>query len=130
MALRSRVLHARNDDSGPVHPLGTDLNFSYLLYHIFLGRPQSNPPIFIIVPGLIQSLSSLHSTRPNHVNLNFSINKMTGSNPNNAPSFALIFPSIKVNPHIHPIMLSSVQLYLMPSDKSQQLIVTIHYNQQ
>ena len=55
-----------------------------------------------------QSVLSLHFERPNHLNLPFSIAKLTGSNLNNSLSFAFYFLSFKVNRHIHLITLNSV----------------------
>ena len=50
------------------------------------------PSTSIIVQHLIQSVSSLHSTCPNHLSLPFLITELTGSNPNSSLNSALSLP--------------------------------------
>jgi len=71
-------------------------------HHDFLRHPLGLVrSTSIIVPYLIQSVSSLHSMCPNHLNVTFLVTKMTGSNPNSTLNSEFFFLSCKVNLHIH-----------------------------
>jgi len=91
---------------------GQTKSFHFLLdaiHHVFLGRPLGLVhSTSITVQHLIQSVSSLRSMCPNHLNPPFFITELTGSNPNSSLNSALFFLSFEVNVHIHLIMLSSV----------------------
>ena len=78
-------------------------------HQVFFGRPLALiPSTSHVIQRLTQSLSSFHSTCPNHLNLLFLIIKLTGSNPKRSPSFSLFFLSFSLTPHIHLIILISV----------------------
>jgi len=68
-----------------------------------------------VIQRLTQSLSSVRSTRPNHLNLLFLIIKLTGSNPKSSLDFFTFLPLIQLNPthpsdHIH---FSAIQLQFL-----------------
>ena len=58
-----------------------------------------NPSTSHVIQHLTQSLSSFHSTCPNHLDLLFLIIKLTGSNPKSSLSSSFFFLSFRL-PHI------------------------------
>jgi len=78
-------------------------------HQVFFGRPVCLIHSTSHIIRLTQSLSSFRSMCPNHLNLLFLIIKLTGSNPKSSLSSSLLFLSFSLTPHIHLIILISVQ---------------------
>jgi len=86
------------------------MSFLTQSHQVFFGRPLCLiPSTSHVIQRLTQSLSSLRSTCPNHLNLLFLIIKLTGCNPKSSLSSSLFFLSFSLTPHIHLIILISVQ---------------------
>jgi len=70
-------------------------------HRVIFGHPLCLiPSTFHIIQPLTQSMSSFHSTRPNHINLLLII-KLMGYNPKSSLEFFIFLSFIQVNP-THP----------------------------
>ena len=86
------------------------MSFLTQSHQVFFGCPLGLiPSTSHVIQCLTQSLSSFHSTCPNHLNLLLLIIKLTGSNPKSSLSSLLFFLSLSLTPHIHLIILISVR---------------------
>jgi len=86
------------------------MSFLTQSHQVFFGRLLCLiPSTSRVIQRLTQSLSSFHSTCPDHLNLLFLMIRLTGFNPMSSPSSSLFFHSFSLTPHIHLIILISVR---------------------
>ena len=93
------------------------MSFLTQSHQSFLWHPLCLiPSTSHVIQRLTQSISSFHSTCPNHLNLLFLIIKPSGSNPKSSPSSSLFFLSFSLTPHILTILIScAIQLQSCPT---------------
>ena len=88
------------------HRCKLSMSFLTQSHKVFFGRPLSLiPSTSHVILCLTQSLSSFRSKCPNHLNLLFSVIKLTGSNPKSSLSSSLLFLSFSLTQHIHLIII-------------------------
>ena len=97
-------------------------------HQVFFGHPLCLiPSTSHVIQLLTQSLSSFCSTCPNYLNLHFLIIRLTGSNPKSCLSSSLFFLSFRLTPHIHLIILISVQFnFNSCSDRPGLTLTAMH----
>ena len=114
------------------------MSFLTQSHQAFFGRPLCLiPSTSHVIQRLTQSLSSFHSTCPNHLNLLFLIIKLTGSNRTSSLEFFTFLPLIQLNPThpsdhthfsaVHLQFMLNFQFLFFFKDLRQQRSFTIYY---